>query len=120
MQNSFVTRLSGAIVRTTHLTGVVTDLGIETARWFRMWRAKLGARTKVRLVVGDAPPTEPHRPRTVLLLTIVIAFVLGSAIGAISAVRWGQLSLLLPTVALVAGGMAATYEISRDLARSSR
>ena len=36
MQNSFVTRLSGAVVRTTHLTGVVTDLGIESARWFRM------------------------------------------------------------------------------------
>lgn len=29
MQNSFVTRLSGAVVRTTHLTGVVTDLAIE-------------------------------------------------------------------------------------------
>ena len=29
MQNSLVTRLSGSVVRTTHLTGVVTDLGIE-------------------------------------------------------------------------------------------
>src|SRR6266568_4219998 len=29
MQNSLVTRLSGAVVRTTHLTGVITDIGIE-------------------------------------------------------------------------------------------
>lgn len=120
MQNSFVTRLSGAIVRTTHLTGVVTDLGIETARWFRMWRVKLGKRTKVRLVMGDAPPIEPQRPRTILLLTIVVGFVLGSAIGAVSAVRWGQLSLLLPTLALLAGGIAATYDLSRDLDRAAR
>lgn len=27
LQNSLVTRLSGAVIRTTHLTGVVTDLG---------------------------------------------------------------------------------------------
>src|SRR3954466_13762178 len=41
LQNSLVTRLSGAIVRTTHLTGVVTDLAIESARWFRHWRGRL-------------------------------------------------------------------------------
>lgn len=35
MQNSLVTRLSGAVVRTTRLTAVFTDLGIEAARWFR-------------------------------------------------------------------------------------
>ena len=46
VQNSLVTRLSGAVVRTTHLTGVVTDLGIEGARWFRYWRQEVsGAST---------------------------------------------------------------------------
>lgn len=29
LQNSFVTRISDAVVRTTHLTGLFTDLGIE-------------------------------------------------------------------------------------------
>src|SRR5688500_14814344 len=36
LQNAMVTRISGAIVRTTHLTGVLTDFGIElvhAARW---------------------------------------------------------------------------------------
>ncbi|MBC7978771.1 MAG: DUF1275 domain-containing protein, partial [Myxococcales bacterium] len=50
LQNSLVTRLSGAVVRTTHLTGVVTDLGIESARWFRVWRARVGRATGRRLL----------------------------------------------------------------------
>lgn len=107
LQNSFVTRLSGAVVRTTHLTGAVTDLGIESARWFRLWRARLGDRAKVRLVAGSARATEPQALRTFLLLTILIAFILGSALGASIAVSAGALALLIPTSLLVAGGVFA-------------
>lgn len=35
LQNALVTTFSGAIVRTTHLTGVVTDLGISLGQWLR-------------------------------------------------------------------------------------
>lgn len=103
LQNSFVTRLSGAVVRTTHLTGVVTDLGIESARWFRLWRVRLAERTHVRLVVGDGERIVPQAPRTFLLLTILGAFVAGSALGAIAAVRYHELALLAPTALLIAG-----------------
>lgn len=34
LQNSFVTKLSNAVVRTTHLTGLFTDLGIELSQLF--------------------------------------------------------------------------------------
>ena len=34
LQNSFVTKLSNAVVRTTHLTGLFTDLGIEISQLF--------------------------------------------------------------------------------------
>ncbi len=34
LQNSLVTRLSNALVRTTHLTGLFTDLGIELSQLF--------------------------------------------------------------------------------------
>jgi uncharacterized membrane protein YoaK (UPF0700 family) len=34
MQNSFVTRISNSVVRTTHLTGLFTDLGIELSQLF--------------------------------------------------------------------------------------
>jgi uncharacterized membrane protein YoaK (UPF0700 family) len=107
MQNSFVTRLSGAVVRTTHLTGVVTDLGIEAARWFRLWRHKLATHTRVRLVMGSSLVVVPHAARSFLLLTIFIAFVAGSAIGAIAALAWHQAAFLVPTLVLIAGGIFA-------------
>ena len=34
LQNSFVTKISNAIVRTTHLTGLFTDLGIDISQLF--------------------------------------------------------------------------------------
>jgi len=107
MQNSFVTRLSGAVVRTTHLTGVVTDLGIEAARWFRHWRGQLAMKTNLRLVAGDRPTIPPQAPKTILLLVIAIAFVAGSMLGAILAVKLGQFALLVPTLLLVLGGGVA-------------
>src|SRR5438067_6216176 len=37
-QNAMVTKLSLAVVRTTHMTGIVTDVGIEAARAWDHWR----------------------------------------------------------------------------------
>jgi uncharacterized membrane protein YoaK (UPF0700 family) len=34
MQNAMVTKISQSIVRTTHLTGLFTDLGIELSQLF--------------------------------------------------------------------------------------
>src|SRR5690606_6136920 len=34
LQNAFVTKISNAVVRTTHLTGLFTDLGIELSQLF--------------------------------------------------------------------------------------
>ncbi len=103
LQNALVTRLSGAVVRTTHMTGVVTDLGIELARWFRHSRGQLAARSGIRLVAGSAPPVAPSRARTTLLVTILGAFVVGSALGALATTRFGALALGFPALALAAG-----------------
>src|SRR5690606_36376599 len=35
LQNAMATSYSGAVIRTTHLTGVVTDLGIACRHWLR-------------------------------------------------------------------------------------
>ena len=34
LQNAMVTKISAANIRTTHLTGLFTDLGIELSQWF--------------------------------------------------------------------------------------
>lgn len=55
LQNALVTSVSNAIVRTTHLTGLFTDLGIELAQWsyYRLpdERKKLRTSIKLRVVI---------------------------------------------------------------------
>lgn len=90
MQNSLVTRLSGAVVRTTHLTGVITDLGIEIAHWLR-WRASLWRSVAATEVASGSPPTHV---RTKLLLTIATTFTMGALLGATLtalASRWAMI-----------------------------
>jgi uncharacterized membrane protein YoaK (UPF0700 family) len=79
LQNALVSRLSGAVVRTTHLTGVVTDLGIESARWFRFWRRSLSEVTKLQLVLGRNPAERPASPKVLLLGTIAASFLAGAS-----------------------------------------
>jgi uncharacterized membrane protein YoaK (UPF0700 family) len=118
IQNSLVTRLSGAVVRTTHLTGVVTDIAIELARWFRYWRALLGENQHVRLVMTKTPVARPSAAKVWILMHILGGFVVGSAIAAILAVRIGFLALAPVVILLVAGGSFAFA--SGQKARASR
>jgi uncharacterized membrane protein YoaK (UPF0700 family) len=98
MQNSLVTNLSGAVVRTTHLTGVVTDLGIESARWhYWLFTRYTGARGP-----------RPSPVKAVLLLTILIAFTLGAVSGALFTTNRGPSAMLLPSGALL---LAAGYAL---------
>lgn len=55
VQNSFVTNISNAVVRTTHLTGLFTDLGIELSQLFfpnkYAFRKKILSTIKLRLYI---------------------------------------------------------------------
>ncbi len=55
LQNSLVTTISNSVVRTTHLTGLFTDLGIELSQLFfyklRDQREKLYSSIKLRLTI---------------------------------------------------------------------
>ncbi|WKD85671.1 hypothetical protein KCTC32516_01014 [Polaribacter huanghezhanensis] len=55
IQNSFVTKISNAVVRTTHLTGLFTDLGIDLSQLFfpklHPNREKLKANIKLRIYI---------------------------------------------------------------------
>lgn len=55
LQNSLVTRISNATVRTTHLTGLFTDLGIELSQLFfyrqKEQKQKLHSSIKLRLTI---------------------------------------------------------------------
>jgi len=55
VQNSFVTKISNAVVRTTHLTGLFTDLGIDVSQlFFKKYKSQkklLKANIKLRLYI---------------------------------------------------------------------
>lgn len=69
LQNAAVTKISEARVRTTHVTGMITDIGIELARWLDG-----GSR--------DSGVLKPHDPaRLHLHLLTVGAFLAGGLAG---------------------------------------
>jgi len=70
LQNAMVTKLSNATVRTTHMTGVVTDLGIELGKWV-YWNRH-----------AEAEPVRADRDRLVVLGGLFASFLAGGIAGA--------------------------------------
>lgn len=77
LQNATVTRVSGAVVRTTHVTGMVTDLGIELADWFSSFRQK-----------EDAEKHRKMQQRLWLHSQIIGCFIIGSGLGVYGYTYW--------------------------------
>jgi len=71
LQNAVVTKLSSAVIRTTHLTGTVTDLGIELGKLL-YWNRKADAGPEVRA----------DRARMAVLAGLLLSFSSGAVIGA--------------------------------------
>ncbi len=111
VQNSLVTRLSGAVVRTTHLTGVVTDLGIEAARWHRRRRATSGASPK-----ASHHPGGTASERVSLLLAIVASFIAGAAAGGVLTLRASRWAMCLPVATTLLASAFAFSQASESKA----
>ncbi len=95
LQNAVVTKLSGAVIRTTHMTGIVTDLGIELGKLL-YWNADRSAADRVRA----------DRDRMAVLGGLFLAFLLGGISGAFGFKAFGYgftipVAVLLAVVSLV-------------------
>ena len=86
------------------MTGVLTDLGIEVARWLRWGRVLLASKLHIPLAFGAAE--RPAAARVTLLGTIAMAFTVGAISGAWAASRRRHQAFLLPFGGLV---LAALY-----------
>jgi uncharacterized membrane protein YoaK (UPF0700 family) len=73
LQNALITKRSNAEIRTTHITGLVTDLGIELGNLFYVNRS-----------FRDAPKVRANRTKIGNYLKLLISFLLGALTGA-----WG-------------------------------
>jgi uncharacterized membrane protein YoaK (UPF0700 family) len=91
LQNALASTYSGTIVRTTHLTGILTDLGALTGNK----AAGLPVDTK----------------RFNLLLVIFFSFIAGGFAGSFIYKWWNEWAMLVP--ALVIGASAIGYEFFR-------
>lgn len=101
LQNATVTKISGAVVRTTHLTGVVTDLGLESVQLLLWWRdmlrsAKAGRHGRLFKVSRRHPTVL----RVALLASIFASFLIGATLGAIAFTQLGPVALLAPVLFL--------------------
>src|SRR5207249_1257732 len=61
LQNATITEISGAVIRTTHLTGVVTDFGLEGVRFVNLYvdrtRGRIWRRSGRVLRISQRHPT---------------------------------------------------------------
>jgi uncharacterized membrane protein YoaK (UPF0700 family) len=73
LQNALVTKASYAQIRTTHMTGVITDLGIELGKLLYWNRSTIQPDSKVRA----------NRIKLRLLGTLLGMFVTGGLVGAL-------------------------------------
>ncbi len=86
LQNALATSFSGAVLRTTHMTGVVTDLGVllghalrrNEVDWGRLW----------------------------LYVALLAGFSSGGAVGAVASAHLGASALLIPATVVTCAGSA--------------
>ncbi len=96
LQNAVVTKISNAEIRTTHMTGVVTDLSIELGRMLYWNRDGAPA----------SAPVQANRERLAVLATLLAMFFVGSLLGALAFQGIGfaatlPIALLLMVIALI-------------------
>src|SRR3990167_8909261 len=93
LQNAMITKVSNSVIRTTHVTGMVTDIGIELGR----------------LLYWNRTPDSPEHPavranlrRLRLHLSLVLMFFLGGLLGALGFKHLGYIATVPPALLLAA------------------
>ena len=88
LQNAMATSYSGAVIRTTHVTGIITDLGIAVG------------------LLARREPVDWRRLR--LYLILLAGFFLGGLLGAAGFLRFGSDTLFFPAAFAGLAGVSHT------------
>lgn len=103
LQNALVARLSGAVIRTTHLTGLSTDLGLElvrVARWYLDAARDKSLPERVRHLAEVRKDQQLYRVR--LYVSILFSFMIGAVTGGLLSETVGAIGMMAPILILVA------------------
>jgi uncharacterized membrane protein YoaK (UPF0700 family) len=85
MQNALVSMISGSVVRTTHLTGMFTDLSIDLSA-----------------LIFQVDPTDAALKRRLLLRSSIILFFLaGGVLGGFCFIRYAYHAFIIPICLLI-------------------
>ncbi|WP_439651738.1 YoaK family protein [Microvirga puerhi] len=102
LQNATVTKISGARMRTTHVTGIITDIGIELGK-LCYWNRD-----------ASIPRVDADSAKLKLLLLLLTSFFVGGIAGAVG-FKWGGALFALP-LALTLFSLAVS-SIARDVSK---
>lgn len=109
LQNAVITKVSRSEIRTTHVTGLVTDIGIELGKLVYWNRIQEDPSLRV---VAD-------RDRLLVLFLLVFAFASGGVLGAIGFQRIGYAATIpLALLLVLMASVPAADDIKDYLARS--
>jgi uncharacterized membrane protein YoaK (UPF0700 family) len=109
LQNAVITKISRAEIRTTHVTGLVTDIGIELGKLVYWNRT---GRDSCFHVVAD-------RKRMLLLSLLVCSFLFGGVLGALGFQHFGYVTTLpLAAILVILASVPAADDIRDYFARS--
>src|SRR5690606_19459110 len=112
LQNALITKLSRSVIRTTHVTGIVTDIGIELGKLVYWNRGR--RRNDIHFVVAD-------RGRLRLHCALLIAFFSGGAMGAWGFNRIGYIATVpLACLLVLISGIPAFDDIRAWLSNRRR
>lgn len=101
IQNATITKISGSVVRTTHLTGVITDLGLEGVQYaFWYWSQARGKMLGRFNRIMKLSSRHPSAQRLLILSAIFVSFIAG-VFGATMAFSYmSSWAFLLPIIFL--------------------
>jgi uncharacterized membrane protein YoaK (UPF0700 family) len=91
LQNAIITKISRAEIRTTHVTGMVTDIGIELGKVL-FWN---------RRAEEEQTPVRADMKKLWMLVSLVGLFFVGGVVGAVGFSKMGFVATLPLAVILV-------------------
>ena len=102
LQNAVISKVSRSVIRTTHVTGVVTDIGIELGKLLYWNRIQLDPSLRVTA----------DRDRLTVLSLLVLSFFSGGVIGAIGFQHLGYaMTVPLAVILIVLASVPAADDI---------
>ena len=103
VQNASLRKIGVLTIFTTHITGTLSKLAEEAAKYVLWFHDRTRGRRLRRLMkVLRVTPRQENFRQTMLLASLWLMYFIGAALGAVGAARAGVVSLLIPLVVVLA------------------